>query len=144
MISKAEEALQIAKRFIDAMCRRDGDGIVDLLHADVVQEFPFPLAAGEGKTGSRRQRGEGLRASLRTSLRTTEKIQFNNVVWRTTDDGAAVFEAEGECELGNGRPYRNRYIFIFEVSEGKISRWWEYLNPVISARAVGIPLESIP
>jgi len=110
----------------------------------VVQEFPFPLAPGEDRTGARRQRGEGLRTSLRDSLRTTEKIQFNNVVWRTTDDGSAVFEAEGECELSNGRPYRNRYIFIFEVSEGRISRWWEYLNPVISARAVGIPLESIP
>ena len=138
------EALAVARQFIGAMERRDADAVIALLDDEVVLEFPFPVVAGGDRPGSRRQCGKAAHAGVRGSLQTTIVIKFTNQVWRTTDDGLALLQADGECTLSDGSPYLNHYIFLFEVREGKIVRWWEYLNPVISARAVGIPLDSIP
>ncbi len=43
-------------------------------------------------------------------------------------------------KMANGRPYENRYVFRFDVENGKIRRIREYLNPVTSAVAFGLPL----
>jgi ketosteroid isomerase-like protein len=72
------------------------------------------------------------------------QIQFKNVIWRTTDDGLALFQADGDLKYNDGRPYQNHYLMMFEASEGKIIRWREYFSPVIWARAYGAPLDSLP
>jgi ketosteroid isomerase-like protein len=43
-------------------------------------------------------------------------------------------------EMSNGRPYKNRYIFRFDVENGKIKRIREYCNPVTGALAFGLSL----
>ena len=144
MNEKSAEALKIAKQFIDALARLDAEAQIALLHDDAVLECPFPVRPGEGLPGTRRQFGPALREGLRQSAVNTAEAQFTNCIWRTSDDGLAILQADGECVMGNGNPYRNHYVFMFEVAEGKVIRWWEYLNPVVSARAVGMPLEAIP
>ena len=71
-------------------------------------------------------------------------LRFENVVWRTTDDGLAVFEGDGRATLPNGRPYYNHYLMMFEVADGKIARWHEYFNPVTAARVNEMPLDLLP
>ena len=72
------------------------------------------------------------------------RIAFDNVIWRTTSDGLVLFEADGDLVYNNGDPYRNHYLMFFEVADGKIIRWREYYSPVVWARAVGAPLETLP
>jgi uncharacterized protein len=144
MNEKPAEAMKIAGQFIEALARLDAEAQIALLHEDAVLECPFPVRPGENAPGTRRQTGAGLREGLRQSARNTAEVQFNNRIWRTSDDGLAILQADGECMMANGNPYRNHYVFMFEIADGKVIRWWEYLNPVISARAVGMPLESIP
>ena len=43
-------------------------------------------------------------------------------------------------KMATGLPYENRYVFRFDAEDGKITRIREYLNPVTSAIAFGIPL----
>lgn len=138
------EALELGRKVIDGLENKDADAIIAVLHDDVVLEVPFPLVAGEDTTGSRRQRGEAVREYLYDSNRRTANVHFANAVWRTTDDGLAMFQGDGEIVLSDGRPYRNHYLMLFEARDGKIVRWWEYYNPVIAARAFGAPLETIP
>ena len=144
MSGQSEETLRVAQQLIDALEKRDADGVIALLHDDIVLELPFPLVAGENTTGTRRQVGEAVHAYVRHSKELTRENRFNNVVWRTTSDGLAMFQSDGACMLSDGRPYDNHYLFLFEVKDGKVIRWVEYLNPVIAARAFGAPLDTIP
>lgn len=138
------EALRLAKQVVDGLARKDIEMVLAVLHDDIVLHVPFPLIEGENSTGTRRQAGEAVHRYLQESNSLTENVRFNNVVWRVTDDGLAVFQADGDVAMRDGRPYRNHYLFLFEAMDGKISQWWEYYNPVIAARAFGAPLESIP
>jgi len=144
MGSNSEDALSVAKQLINALEKRDSEGVIALLHDDIVLELPFPILAGENTTGTRRQAGTAVHDYLRHSRELTAENSFTNVVWRITDDGLAMFQSDGVCTLSDGRPYLNHYLFLFEVRDGKVIRWVEYLNPVIAARAFGAPLEAIP
>jgi len=144
MNSQGKETLALAKQVIDGLERKDAAAIVAVLDDDIVLHVPFPLVAGENMTGTRRQVGESVHRYLDESNSLTEKVRFNNGVWRTTDDGLAMFQADGEVLLRDGRPYLNHYLFLFEARDGKITQWWEYYNPVIAAIAFGAPLDTIP
>lgn len=39
--------------------------------------------------------------------------------------------------LSTGLPYNQRYVFMFEVKDGKLSRYREYWNPLVSIDAKG-------
>jgi ketosteroid isomerase-like protein len=144
MASQADETLKIAQAFIAALSRRDPDTLIPMLADNVVMESAYPLVPGEDKPGAKICTGESVRAFLRGARKTLSKIEFTNVVWRTTNDGLAIFEAVGDLAYADGRPYRNNYLMMFKVANGKLVHWKEYFNPVIWARAFGAPLESLP
>lgn len=144
MSGNAAENLAVAKRFIGALERLDTETLIAMLHEDILLEVVFPLVAGENTTGARRQAGPAVQDYIHEVKRRTRKIQFDNAVWRTTNDGLAMFQADGNHVLSDGRPYPNHYLFMFEIAGGKIRHWWEYLNPVAAMRAFGGPLEAIP
>lgn len=144
MASQAEEALTLGKQLIEGLKRRDPHTIISILDKDIVLEVPYPLVEGENTTGARRQESEAVHAYLRDMKERTSEIRFRNEIWRTTNDGLALFEADGDITLSDGRPYPNHYLFMFEAAGGKIVRWREYLNPVAAIRAFGAPVESLP
>jgi len=140
----ANEALALGKKVVQGLIDKDAEAILAVLADDVLLEVPFPIVAGEDVTGSRCQRGAAVREYIEDSNQRTAKVDFANAVWRTTGDGLAMFQGDGEIELTDGRPYRNHYLMLFEASDGKIVRWWEYYNPVTAMRAFGGPLDTIP
>jgi ketosteroid isomerase-like protein len=144
MSSQADEALSIATTFMDALARRDLDTLFSLVHDQIVLEVAYPFVKGEDTTGAGRQTREAVRTYLQDMKQRTAQIRFNNVIWRTTNDGLAIFQADGDVTLSDGRPYPNHYLFMFGAADGKIIYWREYLNPVNAVRAFGAPLESLP
>ena len=144
MTSQSDETLSVAQRFIDGLARRDLETLFSLLHEKIVLEVAYPFVKGENTTGANEQAGEAVRTYLRDMKQRTSEVRFRNVIWRTTNDGLALFQADGDITLSDGRPYPNHYLFMFGVSEGKIIWWREYLNPVAAIRAFGAPLESLP
>jgi hypothetical protein len=144
MASQAEQALTAGKALIDALKRRDADAVIALLHDDIAVEVAYPLIPGENTTGSRRSVGPAVHAYVRDARDRTSEMRFHDEVWRTTNDGLAVYQADGDHVLSDGRPYRNHFLFFFELADGKIIRWREYLSPVAAMRAFGGELEAIP
>jgi ketosteroid isomerase-like protein len=144
MNAESNEALDVAKSFIAAFTRRDGETLSSVLHDNVILESPYPLVKGENMPGSKRCQGASVHAHMRNMPNVLGSLQFKNVVWRITNDGLALFQADGDATLPNGRPYQNHYLMLFQVTGGKIVRWHEYYSPVIAARANEIPLDSIP
>jgi ketosteroid isomerase-like protein len=140
----SSEALAVAQRLIEGLRQRDPDVILPLLAENVVLEVPFPLVEGENRTGARRSSGQAVRDYLRDVRAATSDIRFDNVVWRTTTDGVAIFQADGKLTLSNGGAYENHYLMMFEVVGGKVVRWREYLSPIVWARSSGVPLDTLP
>jgi ketosteroid isomerase-like protein len=140
-----DDSLDTAKAFISALSKRDANSALLLLSDGAILEMPFPLAGGENKYGTRRMWGEPLRQYVTGITERNSQIAFNNTVWRKADDGVVILECDGDMVRSkDGKRYQNQYIVLFEVSDGKITLWREYFNPVVAARTFEIPLESLP
>lgn len=140
-----EDPMHTAKAFIAALSQRDADTALLLLSDKAILEMPFPLAAGENTYGTKRMWGDPLRDYVKGIMQRNSEIAFNNTVWRRADDGTVILECDGDLVRSrDGKRYQNKYVVLFEVSAGKITLWREYFNPVVAARAFGIPLESLP
>jgi ketosteroid isomerase-like protein len=133
-----EEALTVAKNFMDSMVRRDVFELRALFHPDAVVEFPFPLAEGIEAVGAIRSSSRPMLEFVDSMRRSPFRAAFENIVWRTTSDGCALFEADEVVRLDNGRSYSNHVLMFFEVSAGRISRWRQFLNPIVATRAVAL------
>src|SRR4051812_43076329 len=104
MTAQSSEALTVAKRFIDALAQRDGEMLSSLLHEDVILRSPYPVAPGENRPGSKRCEGASVHAHMKNMAHVLGSLAFKNVVWRTTSDGLALFQADGHATLPNGKP----------------------------------------
>jgi ketosteroid isomerase-like protein len=140
----AAETLELGKRFVEALCRRDPPDLLAVLHDKFVMAAVYPLVPGVDRAGAKTCAGEAVREFVRQVPKVLSKVQFHNVVWRTTDDGLAVFEADGDMAYADGRPYKNNYLWMFESADGKLTLLKEYFNPMIWARACGAPFDSLP
>jgi ketosteroid isomerase-like protein len=140
-----DSALLVAKEFILSLTERDAVKTLQLLSEDAILEMPFPLAAGENKYGTRKMWGDALRKYVKGITERNSHIAFENAIWRTAGDGVVVLECDGDMiRSKDGMRYQNKYIVLFEVTNGRITLWREYFNPVVAARTFGIPLESLP
>lgn len=57
--------------------------------------------------------------------------------WTLEPDGLAVLYATDAMRERTGRPYQNEYVGLFFFDNGRISRWVEYHNPMITIVALG-------
>lgn len=123
-MTKQEDNKLIAARFAEVFSTGDVDGILELLHPDAVYWVSGQI---EGMSGeyTRQQLGELLRGV--TPLYTTGALQITPQSVIAEGDRVAV-EAESYGELTNGRVYRNRYHFLFEIRDGKILHVKEYMD----------------
>jgi ketosteroid isomerase-like protein len=137
--------LETAKAFIAALSDLNADKALMLLSDEAVLEMPYPLASGENKYGTQRMWGDPLHKYVKGITQRNSSIAFENAVWRVADDGVLILECDGDMvRAKDGARYQNRYIVLFAVTNGKITLWREYFNPVVAARAFGIPLDSPP
>ena len=143
-MDSAQDALAVAQRFIAALERLDGEGLCAVLDDQVELVSPYPMVPGQEVPGSARCLGASVHDHMRNMGNVLRSLSFEEKVWRMTDDGLALFEAEGRAVMPDGAPYENRYLMIFEVGDEKIVRWHEYFNPVCAARANAMPLDLLP
>lgn len=76
----------------------------------------------------------GARDHYTRAFDAVESIEFTEMVINQALDPNLVFaEALGSMRMRNGRPYDNRYVFRFNLRDGKIATLREYCNPVTAA-----------
>jgi uncharacterized protein len=114
---------------------RDWGRWIDLWADDAVLEFPFAPAGQPG-------RFVGKQAILAYMSATTERIEVDSVtnleIFPMLDPEAIVVDVQIAGHLlGNGAPYDQRYVTIFQFKAGKIQRYREFWNPLISIDAHG-------
>lgn len=137
-------SVQVVHDYLAALQRKDLPALLSLLDADFVFEVPF-TASGDNDPAaadSRTQRGlTDAAANFRRAFGEIETLVFSDIEVIPSSNPEVVFaEAVGDMRMANAQPYRNRYVFRFDLERGKIRRVREYLNPVTSARAFGRPI----
>ena len=72
-----------------------------------------------------------------------KRLAFHDVRVEPLLEGDRVLvEFKGDGQLHNGNPYRNTYIGVFEVRDGKIQRHREFFDPNVVAEAFGLSAAS--
>ena len=132
--SKDQTPLAVVERFLQAMSRRDVDGMFAEQAPDVV--CVFPTAPG----GPQEIRGwDTNRAFYATVIRPmtpTFSITRMELHAFADDPTRVVGEYASDGSLVDGSPYQNRYLALGAVRDGLIQRWTEYSDPAPIERAL--------
>jgi ketosteroid isomerase-like protein len=133
-------AADLAQAYLTALQAKDKQAILSILADDFTLEIPCNLSGTNDLSDS----WSGLQvadAKYEATFRKIEVLKYVDLEFiQSVDRSIAFAEGLGVMKMANGNPYRNRYVFRFDVKGGKIKRIREYLNPITSAIAMGLPL----
>jgi len=73
-------------------------------------------------------------ATLRSRM--AERIKTRAERFIAEDDLVAI-EARGDNTTKTGKPYNNRYCFVFRLSDGKLQEVTEYMDTLLVVAALG-------
>jgi ketosteroid isomerase-like protein len=133
---------EVVERYFEIMNRLEIDALGDLFADDVVFRLPFAPEPIPQET-------VGKAAVLEVysgfpSL--VSPLGFHDIeIKPLAADGGYVATYQSDCTmLPTGAPYRNRYIALFEVRDGKLAAFAEYFDPVVFLEALGTKIERSP
>ena len=137
-----ETSEALIRRRVQAAMAMDVEAMAALYDDDVLFENPFHESGRTepGAFGSVQGKAAVV-AKFAGSAKVFDQIRFEDVDIVGNHDGTVVFmEARGDMRMKSGGALRNRYIFRFDIKNGKIVRVREYTNPVTAALALGRPI----
>jgi ketosteroid isomerase-like protein len=136
-------AKDAVKSFLKAVAAGNMDALAAAVTEDVVYEMPF---SETGSTEPGRYRQYVGRAAVVEFWRGMSGSGIRNagpddVELSILGDGSRLFiEQRGNMTMPDGKVYRNRYVFRFDIQDGRVTHVREYLNPIISAYAFDRPI----
>jgi ketosteroid isomerase-like protein len=136
----ANLAAELAEQYLVALQAKNKDAILAIVTDDFELEVPNNVSGTNDFSDSWRGL-EAAKAGWDMAFREIEVLHYTDLEITGGEGGKVAFaEGLGVMKMANGRPYENRYVFRFDVENGKIRRIREYLNPVTSAISFGLPL----
>jgi uncharacterized protein len=116
----SEQNKQVVLQFMEAMGTNDPAKAAPTLAPDA-----FAVAKGYGKFSGRREADVmvGMIEEFKKLMPTGLRFDILNVI--AEGDRVAV-EAEGNAVTAQGKDYRNQYVFVFTLENGKIKQVNEY------------------
>jgi ketosteroid isomerase-like protein len=129
---------EIVSKFLEAEAKQDVQGMADVLAENIVFEMPFALPGlpdrveGKGTVVEFLERFLGKERGFFTSW------DLHNIrIYPGGDPHLFFAELAGQGVVAqSGHQYRQKYIILFRVSDGRISHWREYLNPIPLREAI--------
>jgi len=134
MTSSANRDLFVT--MLNALGRKDFDAFEACLAPDILFEWPFPVMEGFPleHRGARWFRG-----TLEVSWRDFDDYAYRiETIHDLADENRLIAEYTSHSRYRpTGQPYSNRYISVLDFADGQITRWREYVNPMIVAQVLG-------
>lgn len=123
------------------MSRFDMDNWLDLLHDDLVLEFPYAYSLGmPGRIVGK----ETSVAYLASVMKHFPGLAFRNVsIEPMADPSTVLVQYEGGCTIASGARYEQVYITIQKFKDGKMILFREFWNPAAITEAFGNDLASV-
>ena len=127
--------LHIVEMFLPLFSQQRWDEWIDLWADDGMLEFPF---APSGRRNSYVGKTEILAYMMPLAGKMKiEEVSYHNV-YSMLDPKIVCMELGIKARIvKTGAPYNQRYISIFEMKDGKVWRYREYWNPMVSMEANG-------
>jgi hypothetical protein len=130
---------EIVSRFLEAEGKQDVQGMADVLADDIVFEMPFLNLPGLPN----RVEGKGTVVEFLEQFLGKEHGMFtgwdlhNIRIYPGGEPDLVFAELDGQgVVVKSGYQYRQKYIILFRVSDGRISHWREYNNPIPLQEAI--------
>jgi len=129
---------EIVSRFLAAEAKQDVQGMADVLAEDIVFEMPFALPGLPDRVEGKGTVVEFLEKFLGKERGMFTGWDLHNIRTYPGSDPDLVFaELDGQgVVVKSGYQYRQKYIILFRVSDGLISHWREYNNPIPLQEAI--------
>ncbi|MGW4467966.1 nuclear transport factor 2 family protein [Micromonospora sp. NPDC004704] len=130
----------VFRRSVEFLLAKDMRGYLRLWHEEAVAEFPFAPPASP-------RRLDGIAAITGYLIDYPEKLDIAEIthltVHETTDPAVVVaeFGATGTV-VATGKPYEISYVAVVTVSDGRITHYRDYWNPMVALEALGDDLLS--
>ncbi len=134
MTMPANKALFV--QMLTALGHKEYARFESYLHPQILCEWPYRVVEGfpTQMVGARRLR-EALEESLKVF--TPYNYQIQTVYELAREDTLIAEYSSHSTYLPRNVPYSNQYIGVLEFLDHKISRWREYVNPLIVLEALG-------
>ena len=129
---------EIVSKFLEAEAKQDVQGMADVLAENIVFEMPFALPGLPDRVEGKGTVVEFLEQFLGKEHGLFTGWDLHNIRIYPGGDPDLVFaELAGQGVVAqSGYKYRQKYIILFRVSDGRISHWREYLNPIPLQEAI--------
>jgi ketosteroid isomerase-like protein len=130
-----EPFFRIIEQGLDGLA--DGEHFFDLLAEDVVFDYIITVP-----NYPRHLVGRAAVAQLYRPYGATFVLDrcFDLAVHHDRETGVVVLEYASQGRIvATGAPYTNRYISVLTITDRKVSRWRDYLDPVAVFNALGWP-----
>lgn len=125
----------VVRRVIELVGGFEIEAALELVSDDLVLELPF-----RADGGPRLLEGDAATGFVRAMPKLFERLPFHDVVVHgRLPSGLVVAEYRSDGLTRTGRPYLNSYVGFFEVTDGRITSWREYFDPMVVAEAFPAP-----
>jgi len=134
----AARSEQLIRRLFERQTAMDPKGMKECFAPDALCEIPFNPSGAVDDASVVRRKGPELLAWIDYVMPHLETFRMEDMEFTTSADGKVCFlECRTDCMGTGGVPYKNRYVFRFDIDVGgnKIKRYREYLNVIA---AVGL------
>jgi ketosteroid isomerase-like protein len=123
---------EVISKFFEAQAKHDVQGMAAVLADNLVFEMPFALPGLPDRVEGKGAVVDFLEQFLGRERGTFTGWNLSNVrIYPGADPDLFFAELDGQGVVGkSGYQYRQKYFIFFRVSDGRISRWREYLNPL--------------
>ena len=126
----------LARRWVDAINRRDGEALSSILSDDFVY-------CGMGRTPKemavRWTKEQLLNSVMRLGVDHMKKPVVMTVISEMGEGNWVTLEMEGQSETKDGRIYANAYCFLYEIEADKIKSIRDYCCTETALRQRGTP-----
>src|ERR1700741_5056674 len=129
---------EIVSKFLEAEAKQDVQGMADVLAENIVFEMPFALPGLPDRVEGKATVVEFLEQFLGKENGFFTGWDLSNIrIYPGGDPDLFFTEVDGQGVVAqSGYQYRQKYIIMFRVSDGRISHWREYLNPTPLQEAI--------
>ena len=123
---------EVVSRFLEAEGKQDVHGMADVLAEDIVFEMPFALPDLPDRVEGKGTVVEFLEQFLGKERGMFTGWDLHNIrIYPGGDPDLFFTELDVQAVvIKSGYQYRQKYTILFRVSDGHISLWREYLNPI--------------
>ncbi|WP_068612522.1 nuclear transport factor 2 family protein [Paenibacillus tuaregi] len=129
---------EVVIRFLEAEAKQDVQVMAGLMADDIVYETPFALPGVPERVVGKETLADMLEQFIgkEGGMYATWSI-YNIRIYPSYEPGLLTAEMDGQgIVAGSEHLYRQSYISLFRVTDGRISLWREYFNPLALQQAL--------